>query len=802
MAGSFDIFRRNQRTALAALAILAMLAFFVLPPFLQMGSGVTSSDPVAATWTGGELRESTLERAVGMRAVVNRFLVESAAAAGRDPSRIGVLPEDELSVVRTLLLAKEAEANGIVVSDSAVNDFIGQWTNNLVRQEQLDEIIGRMRMGPMGVSQYDLFEALRTELAAQSMRLLFQTGFSGDPPGWRWDYFRRLEQSAVVEVVPVVAESLAAQVPAPSEATLQAFFERYKNDLPEARSVNPGFKEPHRATYQYLVAKQETFEAEAAKTVTDEQIKEFYDKNKTTLFRAKPAAEKPAADPAKPAETTPADEKKPAPAKPASVEEKPADPKPADPKPAEPKPAEPKPAEPKPAEPKPAPESGSDAARAGRIVTVAFRKPGDAPDSASGEAVPSGGDVKASEAPKASATPNASDAAKPAAGEPSKPVTASDKPAVQAADGEAPKTAAEPPSKDAEKKDAEKKDAAAAGKTPATPADKPAEEPVQVEPLDAVKDDIRKRLARQAADARIDAVFSAVSGDLGRYAEDYALWQAKKIAGAAAPRPPDIEAIAKKQGLEAGAGGPMTADAAVAAGGIGGSYELVPDATSRFGIRQQRWLDMIFGQGAPTLRPVTSRDVDGNRYLSWKTEDQPEFTPTFAAVKQGVEQAWRIVEARGLARARAEAIAAAAKDKDLKAAAAAKAEGKEGPEVVRAGPFTWLTQGTIPLGTPPTLSQPEGISMPGEEFMKAVFALAPGETAVAFNEPQTVCYVIKLVSLEPAEDKLRDRFVAERNDQRRLAMVAQREFSDAMDTWVEGLESRYALSWKREPRGR
>ena len=42
-----------------------------------------------------------------------------------------------------------------------------------------------------------------------------------------------------------------------------------------------------------------------------------------------------------------------------------------------------------------------------------------------------------------------------------------------------------------------------------------------------------------------DAVFAAVSGDLGRYAEDYALWQAKKVAGAAAPRPPDIEAIAK-----------------------------------------------------------------------------------------------------------------------------------------------------------------------------------------------------------------------------------------------------------------
>ena len=26
------------------------------------------------------------------------------------------------------------------------------------------------------------------------------------PPGWRWDAFRRLEQGATVEVVPVVAE--------------------------------------------------------------------------------------------------------------------------------------------------------------------------------------------------------------------------------------------------------------------------------------------------------------------------------------------------------------------------------------------------------------------------------------------------------------------------------------------------------------------------------------------------------------------------------------------------------------------
>ena len=709
MAGSFDIFRRNQRIALAALAIMAMIAFFVLPPFLQMsGGGGGGRDPVVVSWQGGELRESGIERAVAMRAVLNRFLAESAAASGRDPAQLGLLPDDERSVVRTAVLAKEAEANGVVVSDAAINDFLGQWTNNLVRREQFDQIIGRLRVGPMGVSQHDLFESLRTVLAAQSMQMLFQSGFAGDPPGWRWDYFRRLELSATVEAVPVVVETFAADVTAPSEATLRSFFDQYKDDLPAARSAEPGFREPHRAKYEYLVAKRDAFEAAAAKEVTDAQIADYYEKNKTSLFRAKPATEAGSDDAGK----NPAAEKAEAAAPDAA------------------KPAAPETKEP---EAKPAPDKGSDARRS-PFVPVAFRQP-------------------------------AAAEAKPAA-----------EPAKQ-----------EPPADEtkAESQDAEKKETAAA------------DEAANFEPLEKVKDDIRQRLARQEADKRIDAIFSAIATDMTRYAEDFALWQAGgKDAGAAAPNPPNFEKIAAMQGLEAGRSELVTADQAVAAGPLGGSFELVPDASSRFGIRQQRWIDMIFGQGAPTLRPVTSRDVEGNRSISWKTEDQPEFTPTFQAARADVERAWRIVEARSLARKKAEEIARKVDAGETLAAAVGAAE----PKVEKVGPFTWLTQGTAPLGTPPSLSQPEGISMPGEEFMQAVFGLEPGKATVAFNEPRTVCYVIRLDAFEPPQEKLREKFMEARDDQRRLAMVAQRETSRAAAAWVEALENRHALTWHREPR--
>jgi hypothetical protein len=736
MVGSFEIFRKYQRSLLVAVAILAMLAFFVLPPFLQMGSSTGSQDPVAVTWTGGELREGVLERTVALRSLVNRFLMESAEAAGRDPSRLPLLPEGEEQTVQTTLLAQDAKANGILVSDQSINEFLGQWTGNLVRQEQFDQILARLRLGPFPLTQQDLFEALRTELAARTMLMLHQSALMGDPPGWQWDYFRRLEQRATVEAVPVVVENFAGDVPAPSESALRTFYTTYKNDLPEARSADPGFREPHRVQYEYLVAKRGLFEEEAAKEVTDEQVAEYYEKNKTSMFRAKPAATetKPAAvEPAsEPAAEPPATSPE---AKPADAETKPATPeaKPVTPE-TRPADAETPPAETKPADAPPTPKAA--AAGGSPFATVSFKQPAEA----------------------------------------TAPATA-----------EKTETASTPP----------------AAETPEKPEAK-AEDPAQFEPLDAVKDDIRKRLARESADAKIDGIFTAVAGDIAGYAEDYALWLARKPAGVEAPRPPDLAKIAEKQGLESGRSELLAADAAFAAGGIGGSFEFVQDASSRFGIRQQRWLDQMFGTGTMSLRPIRSRDVEGNRYLSWRTEDQPEFTPSFETARSGVEQAWRIVEGRSLAKKRAEEIARLADTKQQSLEATLQQQvppfGGADMKAMSIGPFSWLTEGMMGAGGGPTLSQPEGISMPGDEFMRAVFALEPGRTTVAFNEPRTVCYVLRLVSQEPPTAELQEKFLAGRNDRQKIGVVAQQQASQTFRSLIEGMEKRYRLDWKRQPR--
>lgn len=727
MAGSFDIFRRYQRSLLVFVAIVAMFAFFVLPPILQMGFGGPAGDPVAVTWKDGAIREAELDRAVAMRTVVNRFLAESAMAAGRDPSQLPLFADSEEQVVRSMMLAKEATANGLVVSDSAINDFLGQWTNNLVRPDQFRDIIAGLRLGSMGVSQRDVFDALRTELTARNMFLLFQTGFSGDPPGWRWDYFCRLERQATIEAVPVVVESVAAEVAEPSVGELRTFFDRYKEDLPDPRSVDPGFREPHRVKYQYLVAKREAFLDKAKAEVTDADIADYYEKNKETMFRERP---KPPAAP--PAEASDAAAKKDdATASGDTAEGK-----------AENKAEKNSEDATKPAT-KPTVEGDKQGAADSRLPfqQVAFRQPAVAP---------------------AADTKTVAD--KPA----------SDKPAAEpSVSGADPKTEA---------------------KSEAKPADKPPAEEPKFEPLEKVTDEIRSRLAGERADRAIDAIFSAVASDMTGYAEDFALWQAQQEKGPA-PQPPDFDKIAEKQGLEAGRSELVAADQAVGAGGIGQSFEFVPDSTSRFGLRQRNWIEQMYGEGAPSLRPVTSRDVAGSRYLSWKVEDQPEFTPSFETARAQVEQAWKIVEGRAVAEKKAAALAARAATQSLTEVVAG-----EGLEAVKVGPFSWLSQGTVPQGTPPFVSDPAGLIMPGDDFMEAVFALQPGQTATAFNEPKTICYAIRMESLAPPLEDLEKRFLEVKDDQRRIAMVAQREFSTAITDWLEGLETKYALEWKRQPR--
>ena len=602
----------------------------------------------------------------------------------------------------------------------------------------------------------DLFESLRTALVARNTLLLFQTGFSGDPPGWRWDFYKRLEQSATIKAFPVEVENLATSIEAPSESELRAYFEKFKNNLPSARSPNPGFKEPHRVRYTSLMADQKEFEDEAEKTITEKDVKEFYETNKESRFRQSP----PDAPLTQESAPSPTDDK---------------------------------------SEVKAGKESGE-----GKTLKDSPEAPSQ-PEKSAKENAPKDSSEKKSKESRG----QEKDASQPLDSESSStnhrtrviPVTFQVKEETEGTDSSA-KDASQQPEK------APVTGAAIPDSVEPPPADNPAatkenkepadssEPEMTFQPLEEVAEQIRQEISRQRATETIDAIFSALAADVNAYAEDRALWIARGKDGYKEPTPPDAMKIAEKQSLVAVESDWLTVNEAADSGGIGSSFEFVPDPSSRFGIRQQRWLEVMFGDGTIPLRPVTSRDAEGNRYFSWKQDDQEERVPAFEEARDNVEKAWRIVEARPLALEQATSLVAKMNEKGF-VESLSKAELEKVQDI---GPFTWLTQGAAGVNAAPVLSSPQGLAMPGNAMMQKVFATTEGKSVAVFNEPKTICYVIGVLAFQPPENELQNRFEGILGDQRRLSMVAQTAFAEVFMDWIAGLEKDLELTWNRDPR--
>src|SRR5438128_2382146 len=63
-------------------------------------------------------------------------------------------------------------------------------------------------------------------------------------------------------------------------------------------------------------------------------------------------------------------------------------------------------------------------------------------------------------------------------------------------------------------------------------------------------------------------------------------------------------------------------------------------------------------------------------------------------------------------------------------------------KVVVTKPFSWMTSGGFGMFGRPELTQVPEINLPGQEFMRAVFALQAGQTGAAPNQAHSKVYVV------------------------------------------------------------
>ncbi len=804
MASPFRVFRKHQKVMLAVVGLLAMISFVFLPVIMDRMSVQTQEDPVVVTTTEfGDLRERDMQMLMYQRGLLLAFLERmqgKVLQAGGQPyaiaqvlQRIG--PASEESVVMSWLLAQEAQRLGLTIDDAAVNEMLTVLADQRLSSQQVDETLREVRL-----SQGALFESMKSVLLTMRMEDLFQVSLAGITPGERWDYFQRMNRKGTVESAAVPVVRFIDQVADPDEATLTEFFDKYKKDYPNPASPEPGFRIPHRVEIEYFKADYNKF-AQATK-VSDEDVRKYYEEHKEDYKREPlpsneptkgpvlPSLPEPAAPATKATEPEKKSESVPAKASEGKAQEKPESAASKASKDEAEKKTDTKPAE------TAAPKKDSSSVKGAspfRFVSYGENSDPAAAKDTDAKSEPKKAEkteaTKAAPAEKPAATPPS-----PAPQSPAKETTAKETTAKEAPAAEKPAPKAEAAKKEAPAATSEK------ATTPEKPEAKPAAgaaaekpKPTEYLPLKDVQDEIRRQLARQRTREAIDKLFDGLKETLNAYNNEWTLYDASvqdNTAGTTQPPVrPDFVKLSAGTALEARKTGLIT------------PYEAIELDLGKSQGEQGTFLKTAFAQSLLKFRPLTSEDIEGNRYLFWKVGGAEEQIPKLSdsAIHQEVLHTWKMVQARSLAKAEATKLAEEARkaNKPLKDVFA----GRQGITVMESGPFSWLTYGSLPQMAwnrrPPMLSTVEGVDAPGPDFMRTVFRLAPGEVGVATNEPETVSYVVRAVKFTPSPDVLWTMFLEEHVG-RYMAAAAQ-DAQETMASWLNHLRQSSGLEWKRDP---
>jgi hypothetical protein len=814
MASPFAIFRKHQKLMIAGLAVMAMIAFTffgIVPSGSSLGRG--PQNPVVVTTTKfGNLRRSDIQSLRNQRQALLGFLRSVGPMiqrAGGDQRNVEAViriigPSTEQAVVERWLLEKQAEQMGIAVNDKAINDFLTEIVSPL-SQKDIEAVLSQQRSG---LSEPQLLALLQKELLAWRVRQLAHQMDPGQmglaiPPGQRWDYYLKLHREAKIEAVAVPIGRYLDKAPAPADAELKQFFEEHKETIPQADSPEPGFHIPQKVNMQYMKAERAKFMA----AVSDAELRAEYDKSKKRweseekehedALRKAEAAEESAKTgtekKAEPGEKSPASEK----GKPSAQEK-------SKPTPKAEKPA-PEKSGPGPKAEKPAPEKSGPGLK---VETPAQEKAKPEATAAKPQAKRPAEEAAPEEPPEKPASPGKKPAERQGTGRrtlvPFRLVSfADEKPGDAAAKPQAEATAErvapeEPPHRPAAEKPAAEKPAHEKPAAAKTPAKAPAAKTPQ-RPSEWLKDRIRGELA----DAKIALSFREIQGMMSQFHSRWMRYDAdlNQNLEATPPTPLDFIALAKRFHLAYVRTG-LVAAPELAQTDLGKSYMWAGGDESRnmpVAVARRAY------ESKTLFMPERSQDSEGNQYLLWKTQDEADRVPSWddEGVQAEVLKAWKTVEARKLARHAAETLSneAARAKRPLKEVFADRPELK----ILRPEPFTWLTTGHVPTESlaagawlMPRLSPVEGLSLPGTEFMRAVFDMGAGDVGAAMNQPQTVAYVIRATAFTPSEQELQKVF-QEDDPFYQIRILALQDQARIDQAWKAEMEKAAAFQWAIKP---
>ena len=268
----FAVFRRHQRKLLAIFAILAMFGFVLadsLPRLLSGGYGGRNQNPPVVTLYHRTVYRGELNQMAQQRNVANLFM---AQLLGRAP--FGDLKDR--SLVDALILQHEADRLGMPTGPEVGREWLKQTFGQLMNRETFEAILSRLGRQVSG-------EQVLSDIAGQ-VRLLKVRQLLGGPLVTPLDVFqayRDQNERASVRAASFPVEDFLAKVPDPSPSELEAFFDRYKDVLPDPARDTPGFKVPRQIRVEILSIDGNALARRIKETLTEPELLSYYENRKS-----------------------------------------------------------------------------------------------------------------------------------------------------------------------------------------------------------------------------------------------------------------------------------------------------------------------------------------------------------------------------------------------------------------------------------------------------------------------------------------------------------------------------------------
>lgn len=768
MASPFRLFRKYQKTLLVIAGVILMFVFVVGDSLMKYvrhaadgGGNAASRQPgaVAVRWDGGKLTNAELNDLVMQRLVVNGFLGAIVAEGQRAALERGIQPPPlrvemisgperpqegvERDVVRVRIFADAARAVGMDVSDEHLVRYLTELGRGMVTPERIRQIVARLNIGGHSAPIDYVLDAVREELLARNYLASYTFAFDTVLPEERWKDWLRVNDRVVVEAAAIPVETFLAKVPDPTDAELKEFFEQYRNRewMPdrvagvEMPSPIPGFAIPRKVELQFLRADFDQFLAKVENEVSDEEIEKFYEDNKDPYFIKVDTGLLDGDD-----ATTESSDATSTGDVGQSVTDGDSD----------------------------SFDAGANSNAAATEDAESAEEAAPVDEGASEQAVdtePGESDAPSSDAEKSSL--NGGAARSPfqlvafAEGD------ESDSPAVEA-------TA----------------DAAA---TPSTSAARSTE----FQPLEDVKDEIRRQLAQIKVNEQLGEMMGKLETELSASHAKYfsAVLDAEAAEEDPPPPPPDLAdltPLAEQYGLEYTKTEPIS---------FLQLRELPIGASATSEGNAPPFAVYVLSREVELYQPIATFDLDNNRYLAMKTNDTPERVPELDEIRDEVVRAWKMQQAANLALKEAEAQA-----KEAQASGASLKEVFEGEEsvtVTTTDPFSWLTIGSISRQTQQVqsfrLSEPDGLVAADNSVLRTIFELGEGEVGAVLNHDRSIAYVVRVVEHETTVPELRQQFLSEADNWYGLPAMARDHARFAVGVLLSDMLASADIDWVRPP---